>query len=147
MNAVELLLRDHEEVKKLFRQFEEAGKRAYKKKQGIAEQVIQKITVHSQLEERIFYPAVRAKAGQETGDMILEGIEEHRVADFMMERLKQTEPTDETYDAKFKVLVEGVEHHVKEEEGQVFPEAKKAVGDDLESLGAQMEKLEQQLAK
>lgn len=146
MNAVQLLLKDHEEIKQLFRQFEEAGERARKKKQTIAGKVIEEIHAHSQLEERIFYPAVREKGKKEIQEVILEGIEEHRVADFMMERLQQTGPEDETFDAKFMVLIESVEHHLKEEERELFPEAKKMFDkEELDRLGAQMEALEQQL--
>lgn len=146
MNAVQLLLKDHEEIKQLFRQFEEAGERARKKKQTIAGKVIEEIHAHSQLEERIFYPAVREKGKKEIQEVILEGIEEHRVADFMMERLQQTGPEDETFDAKFMVLIESVEHHLKEEERELFPESKKMFDkEELDRLGAQMEALEQQL--
>ena len=147
MNAVQHLLQEHEEIRKLFGQFEEAGPRAYKKKQGIVEKVIEELKMHSLEEERIFYPAMMEKASKEAQDMVKEGIEEHRVADFLMERLHTTQPEDETYDAKFKVLIESVEHHIKEEEKQIFPEAKKVLKDDLERMGAEMEAMEKQAGK
>ena len=145
MNAVQVLLKDHEEIKDLFKQFEEAGERANKKKQTIATNVIKELRSHSQLEERIFYPAVQAKGSKEIQDKILEGIEEHRVADFEMERIQQTQPEDQTFDARVKVLMESVRHHIKEEEREIFPEAKKVLGDDLDRLGSEMEALEKQL--
>jgi hemerythrin-like domain-containing protein len=146
MNAVQLLLKDHEEIKAFFRQFEEAGERAYKTKQTIAEKAIEELKSHSQLEERIFYPTVQEKAKKELQAVIREGIEEHRVVDFLMERLQQTKPEDETFDAKFKVLIESVEHHLKEEERELFPESKKLLDkEELDRLGAEMEALEEQL--
>lgn len=145
MNAVQLLLKDHEEIKDFFKQFEEAGERAYKKKQSIAQETIKELRAHSQLEERIFYPAVQEKGSKEIKDLILEGIEEHRVADFMMGRIEQTDPEDKLFAARYKVLTESVQHHLKEEERQVFPEARKVLADDLDRLGAEMEALEKQL--
>lgn len=145
MNAVKHLIEEHQEIKDLFSQFEAAGERAHKKKQMVAEKVIKELHAHAQQEEQIFYPAVYAKAGKETQKLIREGIEEHRVADFLMERLQNTPPEDETYDAKFQVLTESVKHHLKEEESKLFPEAKKILSDELEPLGAEMEALEQQL--
>lgn len=145
MNAVQILLKDHEEIKEFFSQFEESGERARKKKQTIAEKVIKEIKSHSQLEEQIFYPAVREQADKETQEVVLEGIEEHRIADFMMARLQETQPEDETFDAKFKALMESVRHHLKEEEHKLFPEAKKILGKELDRLGAEMEALEKQL--
>lgn len=145
MDAIKVLLKDHEEIKQYFRQFEEAGERAHKKKQTIAEKVMEELRVHTQIEERLFYPAVMEKGGKELKKLVLEGIEEHRAADFMVERLKSTQPEDETFEAKFMVLMEVVEHHLKEEEKEMFPEAKKALGNDLEPLGEQMEQMHQQM--
>lgn len=84
------------------------------------------------------------KADKELKQLVLEGIEEHRIADFMMARLQQTGPEDETYDAKFKALTESVEHHLKEEENKLFPESRKILSDQLDALGEQMEAMEKQ---
>ncbi len=145
MNAIEFLKQDHEKVKALFKQFEEAGERAHKKKQTIAEKTIMELKKHTQLEEKVFYPAVMAKGGKEARDLVLEGIEEHRVADFMIERLQQVQPEDDTFSARYKVLMESVEHHIEEEEKQMFPEAKKILGDELTGIGVQLEQMEKQL--
>jgi hemerythrin-like domain-containing protein len=145
MNAVQVLLKDHKEIRELFGQFEEAGERAYKTKQALAEKVIEELTAHSKMEERIFYPAVREKAGKETQALVLEGIEEHRVADFLMERLQKTGPEEETFDAKFTVLIESVKHHINEEERELFPESRKVLAGDLDRLGEQMEALHHKL--
>ncbi len=142
MNAVQMLIQDHEEIRELFSQFEEAGEQTYKQKQTIAEKVIEKITTHSELEERIFYPAVRENADKETRELILEGIEEHRLADFLMKRLQEALAEDETFDARFKILTESVQDHLKEEERELFPEAKKILSGELDQLGFKMEALE-----
>jgi hemerythrin-like domain-containing protein len=144
MNAVTHLIKEHDEIKDLFKQFEEAGERAYKKKQGIVEKVIEELNMHTQEEEQIFYPAVRQKADKETDKLVLEGIEEHRLADFMVERIQMVQPEDETYDAKFKALMETVRHHLREEERDLFPAARKLLADDLDRLGEEMEAFEQQ---
>jgi hemerythrin superfamily protein len=145
MNAIQVLTRDHDEIKGLFGQFQETGKRAKVKKQQIAEKVIKELKAHSQMEERLFYPRCREQGDEEMRDLVLEGIEEHRVADFGMERLQQTEPGDETYDAKFKVLMESVQHHIGEEEKELFPRAKKLLADELDSLGQQLEQMHERL--
>jgi hemerythrin-like domain-containing protein len=145
MNAIQVLLKDHEEIRSYFRQMEEASKGAKQTKRKIAEQVIKELQSHTQMEERIFYPAVLEKAKGELHDLVLEGIEEHRVAEFMMQRLEQAEPGDQWFDARFTVLVESVEHHIKEEEKTLFPESKKLLADDLDRLGQELEALHKQL--
>ncbi len=145
MNAIQVLLKDHEEIRGYFREMEEAGERAKQTKRKLAEQVIRELKNHTQLEERIFYPAVLEKAQDELRSLVLEGIEEHRVAEFMMERVQDADPGDERFTARFTVLVESVEHHIKEEEKSLFPESKKLLADDLDRLGAEMEALEKKL--
>ena len=148
MNAIRMLTKEHDEVKEMFREFEGlSGKsaKATEAKQKLAEKVIEELKAHSQIEEQIFYPAVRERAKGEVRDLVLEGIEEHRVADFMMERLQQVEPEAEEFDARFKVLIESVKHHVNQEERSMFPEARKLLENDLERLGDEMEKLHEQL--
>lgn len=145
MNATQVLKKDHDEIKEYFSQFEEAGKRAQKKKEKIVEELIKDLKVHMQIEEQIFYPAVREKGTKEMNDLILEGIEEHRLGDYAVKRLQETDPGDETYDAKFKVLMESVQHHLKEEEGKLFPEVRKNMKEDLKRLGEELEALHKQL--
>jgi hemerythrin superfamily protein len=145
MNATQVLKKDHDEIKEYFRQFEEAGKRAQKKKEKIVEELIKDLKVHMQMEEQIFYPAVREKGTKEMNDLILEGIEEHRLGDYAVKRLQETDSGDETYDAKFKVLMESVKHHLKEEEGKLFPEVRKNMKGDLKRLGEELEALHKQL--
>src|SRR4051794_36852363 len=115
MNAVAMLKADHKKVKGIFREFESAGERAYRKKQQLAEQAFLELEVHSKLEEEIFYPAARS-SDKDLVDVVDEGLEEHHVVDVLIGELRQMQPEDERYDPKFKVLTENVEHHIEEEE-------------------------------
>jgi hemerythrin superfamily protein len=138
MNAIQLLESDHKQVKGLFEKFRSAGERAYKTKQGIAEQVFAELQVHTKIEEEIFYPAVRGQDG-ELADMIAESLEEHHVVDVLMEELQGLDPEEEAYEAKFTVLMENVDHHIEEEETELFPKAEKPLGPQLDRLGQEME--------
>jgi hypothetical protein len=144
-DAVEMLKHDHAQVKDLFRQYEATGDRAYQKKQRIAEEVFTELEVHTTLEEELFYPAMKRKTDQDGKDLVAEAVEEHHVVTTLMKELKGLDPKDERYDAKFKVLMENVEHHIEEEEGEMFPEAEEVLGDRLERLGTQMQARKQQL--
>lgn len=145
MDAVKLLKDDHKKVKELFRQYEKAGDRAHEKKQRIAEQVFAELEVHTKLEEDIFYPAVQAKGTKDQKELVAEGLEEHHVVDVLIGELKALNPENEQYDAKFKVLMENVEHHIEEEEGEMLPDAEKKLGKEIDYLGEQMMHLKQQL--
>jgi hemerythrin superfamily protein len=145
MDAIEMLKADHEKVKGLFRQYEAAGDRAYQKKKSIAEEVFTEITVHSSLEEELFYPAVKAETDKQGQELVAEAVEEHHVVAMLIEELKALDPKDERYDAKFSVLMDNVEHHIEEEEDELFPEAEDVLGDAIEDLGAQMKERKGQL--
>ncbi len=145
MDAIALLKADHKKVQELFRQYEAAGDRAHQKKKGIAEEVFTEITIHSTLEEEFFYPAVKAKTDKDGRDLVAESIEEHHVVASLIEELKDLDPRDERYDAKFTVLMENIEHHIEEEEGELFPEAEEVLGDAIEPLGGQMKERKEAL--
>jgi hemerythrin-like domain-containing protein len=145
MDAIEMLKADHEKVKGLFRQYEAAGDRAYQKKRSVAEEVFTEITVHSTLEEELFYPAVKAETDKQGQELVAESVEEHHVVAMLIEELKALDPKDERYDAKFTVLMENIEHHIEEEEDELFPEAEDVLGDEIEELGAQMKERKDQL--
>lgn len=147
MNAIEMLKDDHKKVKSLFREFEGAGDRAYKKKKDIADKACEELIVHSRLEEEIFYPAVREKASAEDKHLVAESVEEHHVVDLLINELKELEPEDERFTAKFTVLIENVEHHIGEEEEEMLPEAERILGDELDELGMKMERRKEQLLK
>jgi hemerythrin-like domain-containing protein len=138
VNPIQLLKDDHKLVKKMFREYEKAGEKDYKKKQEIAEQVFLELEVHSKIEEEIFYPAVREQAKPETKKVVAEGVEEHHVVDTLIKELKKLDPKQEEFDAKFKVLTENVEHHIEEEEEEMLPDAERALKKDLEEIGKRM---------
>lgn len=138
-DAIALLKDDHKVVEKLFKEFEKAGDSAYAKKRKIVDQVISELTTHAYIEETLFYPTAR-KAAPDTGEHVLESVEEHHVVAWMLSELADVDPRDERFDAKMAVLMENVRHHVKEEEQEWFPEVRKAMSrGDLKELGAKME--------
>jgi iron-sulfur cluster repair protein YtfE (RIC family) len=140
MEATTLLIQDHETVKKLFKQFEAAGDEAYKTKKEIFERIKTELAIHMDIEESIFYPTVKAQRSEELKDEIREADEEHHVAKLLIAEISRMKPEDEQYDAKVTVLKENIEHHVEEEEGELFPNAKKKLGKELlEQLGEEME--------
>src|SRR6201747_2861010 len=132
-DAIALLKADHRKVEDLFEKYESART----KKADIAQQICLELTVHTMIEEEIFYPACR-EAGVES-DMMDEANVEHDGAKTLIAELENGSPDDEYYDAKVKVLSEEIKHHVKEEEqrGGIFTEARKA-DLDLDALGEQM---------
>jgi hemerythrin-like domain-containing protein len=145
MDAIEMLIADHEKVKELFRKYEATGDRAYQQKKRIAEEVFAEITVHSTLEEELFYPAVKAETDKQGQELVAESVEEHHVVVMLIEELRALDPKDERYDAKFTVLMENIEHHIGEEEDELFPEAEDLLGDEIKEFGAQMKERKDQL--
>lgn len=137
IDAIALLTQDHENVKTLFEQYEAMGSKAYASKKKLATQICLELTRHATAEEEIFYPAVRA-AGGETEDLVDEATVEHAGAKDLIAQILAMEPQDDLYDAKLKVLSEQIEHHVQEEEDEMFPKAKKAKL-DLMALGLAIE--------
>ncbi|MEU3504052.1 hemerythrin domain-containing protein [Streptomyces hundungensis] len=139
MDGIVLLKEDHKTVEKLFKEFEKAGDNAHAEKRKIADRVIEELTTHTWIEEKIFYPAAR-EAAPDTKDQALESVEEHHVVLWMLSELRDLDPSDERFDAKMTVLMENVRHHVEEEEKDWFPELRKAMGRNrLTELGEEME--------
>jgi hemerythrin superfamily protein len=136
VDAITLLIEDHEHVKSMFEEYEGLGDRAHASKKKLATQICTELTKHATAEEEIFYPAVRA-AGKDKEDLVDEATVEHASAKDLIAQIMDMEPTEDLFDAKVKVLSELIEHHVKEEEGEMFPKARKA-GLDLMTLGAQI---------
>jgi hemerythrin superfamily protein len=135
-DAITLLTADHKEVKKLFKEFEALKEEGSKEeKSAVVEQICNALTVHAQIEEEIFYPAVRKAI--EDGDLMDEALVEHAGAKELIAQLQEMDPEDELYDAKVTVLGEQIDHHVEEEEGDMFPKAKKAKVDTVQ-LGAEL---------
>jgi hemerythrin superfamily protein len=119
MSAIDMLEADHREVEDLFERFEAA--REARQQRAIFEQIADKLAVHAAMEEQHFYPAVRA---DETEDLLLEAAEEHLSVKRVIADLLRLDAKDETFAAKVKVLREQVEHHVEEEEGELFPQVR-----------------------
>jgi hemerythrin superfamily protein len=140
MDGIVLLKEDHKKVKRLFREFEKTHKTASDKaKRMLVDQILQEMTTHAYIEETIFYPAARAEV-PDTDDHVLESVEEHHVVAWLCSELKNLDPGHETFDAKVTVLIENVEHHIKEEEDEWFPQVREALGRKrLTELGDQME--------
>jgi hemerythrin superfamily protein len=137
-DAITLLKEDHKTVKKLFRDFEAAGANATTRKRDLVARIIEELTVHTYIENEIMYPEVR-KLVPSIEDDILESYEEHHVADVLCLELFTMSPEHDHFDAKTTVLIENVEHHIKEEEDEWFPKVREALGrKELSEIGARM---------
>jgi hemerythrin superfamily protein len=132
-DALALLKADHKEVSDRFEKFESA--RSTKEK--LARQICQALTVHAQIEEEIFYPAARAALGEEGKDMLDEAKVEHTSLKELIANIESSSPEDDLFDAHVTVLGEYTKHHVKEEEGQLFPKLRKS-DMDLKGIGEQL---------
>jgi hemerythrin superfamily protein len=140
MDAITLLKNDHKTVEALFKKFEKAGPNADKTKAELVEKIIEELSVHAAIEEQVFYPEIR-KLVEETEDSVLESLEEHHVVKWTLSELAGMTPDEERFDAKTTVLIESVRHHVKEEEGEMFPKVREALGRKvLGEIGDKMEK-------
>jgi hypothetical protein len=143
MNAFELLKTDHKKVSDLFKQLEDTTERAVKTREQLFATVKQELEIHARIEEQIFYPAI--KEADETREITLEAIEEHNVVKRLLKELEGLSVEDERWTAKLKVLKENVEHHVEEEEGEMFKDAKKVLSaEQIEELGARLEAAKQE---
>jgi hypothetical protein len=134
-DAIALLKQDHRKVEDLFEQFEKA--RGDGRKEKLALEICQELTIHTIIEEEIFYPALEGKADE---DLLKESFVEHDAAKVLIAEIEAGEPSDEFYDAKMKVLKEEIEHHVEEEEKPkegLFAQAREA-DVDLKQLGARL---------
>src|ERR1700710_2242763 len=126
MNAIDRLESQHSEVADLFSQIEDAGDDA-DLKGDLFEEIADKLAIHAAIEEHHFYPAVKANR---TEDILLEAVEEHLTIKRTLADLLKIDADDKTFDAKIKVLKEEVEHHVEEEESDLFPKVKKILTAD-----------------
>lgn len=136
---IAMLKADHKKVKGLFAEYEEADAQ---KQRTIAQNALQELDIHAELEERLIYPAIRDAINDDA--IMNEADEEHHVVHILVDELKRLEPSDEIFKAKFVVLSEVVKHHVKEEEGEVLPKAQKTEI-DWEGLHKQVMRRKEQL--
>ena len=138
MDALKLLKEDHARIKPLLAEIKETTERAEKTRSELFSRIKQELTVHEIIEEEIFYPEL--KAHPKAKDIVLEGYEEHHVVDLLMGELEALPVEDESWGAKALVMKENVEHHIEEEEGEMFKTARSVFDKgELEDLGARME--------
>lgn len=141
VDAIQLLTEQHREVEQLFSKFEKT--KQADEQEELFVQIADKLAVHARIEEQYFYPAVTAK---KTEDMVLEAFVEHTSIKRLLADLLDTEADDPKFEAQMKVLKEQIEHHVEEEEGELFPAAKKVLDkEELVAIAQEMTALQQEL--
>ena len=138
--AISMLIEDHHKVQKMFKTFERTE--GQQQQEQLATEICNELTVHTQLEEQVLYPA--AREALEEGDLVDEATVEHQVAKDLIEKIKQSRPHDEEYCALVTVLGEYVNHHIEEEQKELFPQLKKAEI-DFEALAEEMHQKKQEL--
>ena len=137
MNAIELLKADHEVVAGLFAEVEKSSE---DKHPAIFQKIKAELDVHTHIEEKIFYPKLKAEGDQELIDIVLEGLEEHHQVKMFLRELDSLSDNSEKFEPKLTVLIEDVEHHVEEEEKEMFKLVEEQFDETtLEELGAEME--------
>jgi hemerythrin-like domain-containing protein len=138
-DAIVMLKDDHKQIRKAFRDFENAGENAHATKGKIVDRIIELLTVHTYLENEVMYPRVRELL-PDLEDDVLESYEEHHVADLLVVELAALKPDAERFDAKTTVLIENVTHHIEEEEEEWFPKVREGLGRKvLQEIGAEMQ--------
>ncbi len=149
MDAIQLLKADHKKVRELLTELVGTTSRAVKKRADLLAQIRVNLKAHTTIEEEIFYPAFKQAGKKEEAKMYYEAMEEHRAAgDLVLPDLLNTQPDSDQFSGRAKVLKELVEHHVKEEESEMFKSARKLLSkEELADLGAQMEQRRAELVK
>ena len=141
-----LLETDHRRFEDLLKQGEDTTERAVKQRTSLLDRLTAELNVHELIEEKVLYPALKPHA--ESRDIVLEGYQEHHVADVLVKELHQLARDNEQWGAKFKVLKESLEHHIEEEESHMFPSARQVLTrEELQSLGARMRTMKQDAEK
>jgi hemerythrin superfamily protein len=143
LDAIDMLKQDHDKVDKAFKEFEKMDRQDIESCRQVIKTVCEELKVHTTLEEEIFYPAVRGAIEDE--DLMNEAAVEHETAKMLIDQLENMGPDDPNYFATFTVLGEYVRHHIKEEQGEMFPAAKKAKL-DLDGLAERMRARKEELA-
>jgi hemerythrin superfamily protein len=138
-DIIALLKQDHKEVKAMFEEFESLGPRAVEQRRKLGTKIVTALTTHSEIEKEILYPAFKSRAeNHDELQQVLEAFEEHALVDGLVAEIKDLDARDETYEAKVKTLMDVVLHHVKEEEGEMFPTARELFDkDELVEFGQQ----------
>lgn len=148
MDALTLLEQDHQKVKKLMGEIEKTTERGVKTREELFTKLVDELTVHEKIEEQIFYPEVKERAtSKNLEDLVTESYEEHHFVDMVKAEIENTPFEADEWAAKFKVMMENIEHHAfEEEEGKMFPKVRKAFSKtELEDMGTRMAELKEQL--
>jgi len=144
MDALSLLKEDHDKVKKMLAELDSTTERGVKTREELFTKVKQELEIHEAIEEEIFYPAL--KEHPKAKELVLEAYEEHNVVDMVMAQIEGVPFDDERWGAKLTVMKENVEHHIEEEETEMFKQARQIFErDELEGLGQRMESRKQEL--
>jgi hypothetical protein len=144
MDAITLLKDDHKGLKTLLEKGDDTTERAVKTRTELLQEIGTQLTAHEKIEEQIFYPAL--KKHPKAKDIVLEGYQEHHVVDIIMAELRETEVTDEKWGAKFSVMKENIEHHIEEEEGEMFKTARTVFSrEELVELGERMHQMKSEI--
>ncbi len=145
--AIDLLKDDHRKVQDLLEQLVDTTERAQKKRRELLQKLEHELSVHTTIEEEVFYPAFKDADGKAHAKMFFEAREEHRAVEkLVLPDLKKTDPTSEQFAGRAKVLQELVQHHINDEEHDMFPQAEKSIDrETLAELGRQMEVRKKQL--
>ena len=146
MDAIALLENDHRRLEDLLKQGEQTTEAAVKGRRDLLRTITAQLGIHEVIEEKLLYPAL--KKYPEARDIVMEGLEEHHVADLILKELHQAGVSEERWGAQFKVFKENIEHHIEEEEGEMFRTARGVMSrDELQALGAQMAKMKRDAEK
>ena len=138
-DAIELLKNDHVAIKHLLRKLEDTSEEAVKTRKTLFAEIRRELLAHGAIEEEFLYPAIEEVAEEEMADEVKHSYEEHHVVDVLLDELSRLDVSDEAWAAKVHVMRENLEHHIKEEEEDLFPYARKALGDEeLRELGTDM---------
>ena len=141
-DAIAMLKEDHRRVRDLFQEYEAATDPRTKRE--LAEEVCTELETHAQLEEQIFYPAVNEES-QEGPALVQEAIQEHQKVKGLIAVLREIGPDNQEFDAKFRELMQNVEHHVEEEETELFPLAEQELSEDLDQIKEEMQELKKDI--
>jgi hemerythrin superfamily protein len=143
VNAIDLLEQQHREVEELFEELEGAGERAKKTKGRLCQEIANALAVHAEIEEKLFYPESKQ---ENTEEILRESVEEHLAMKRLLSDIIEGDVEDDQFDARMSVLKEQVEHHVEEEEKELFPKVRKALSrEELEDLGTRMQTMAEEL--
>jgi hemerythrin-like domain-containing protein len=141
-DGLDLLERDHRRLEELLEQGTETSARSVARRTSLLRALSKELATHELMEEKVLYPVLKAYA--EAKEIVLEGYQEHHVADVVLQELHDLPPSDERWGAKLKVLKENIEHHIEEEEGEMFKTARSVLSRaQLEEIGARMQALKE----